>query len=109
MKKLLHKDPKMRPGIKNKDEIKNDPFFKDIDWKKLTKRQIQPPIHLTLNDSDNEEEAFLQQRSKKPSKPVHVDEDYTEDNKNLNRLKQYTFITGKGNETDAKLENPTSK
>jgi len=35
MKKLLHKDPKMRPGLKNKDEIKNDPFFKDIDWKKL--------------------------------------------------------------------------
>jgi len=40
MRKLLHKDPKMRPGIKNKDEIKNDPFFKEIDWKKLAKRSL---------------------------------------------------------------------
>lgn len=60
MKKLLHRDPKMRPGIKSKDEIKNDPFFKDLDWKKLAKRQLPPPIKLAMgNDSDNEEEAFL--------------------------------------------------
>ena len=31
MRKLLHKDPKMRPEIKNKDEIKNDPVLKEID------------------------------------------------------------------------------
>ena len=60
MRKLLHKDPKMRPGIKNKDEIKNDPFFKEIDWKKLAKRNLRPPISLTMNaESDNEEEAFF--------------------------------------------------
>ena len=28
LKKLLHKDPKQRIGVKNKSEIKNDPFFK---------------------------------------------------------------------------------
>jgi len=51
----------MWPGIKNKDEIKNDPFFREIDWKKLNKWMIPPPIHLKMesNDSDNEEEAFL--------------------------------------------------
>lgn len=105
MQKLLHKDPKMRPGIKNKDEIKNDPFFKDIDWKKLAQRKLDPPIKLCNNDNeDNEEEAFLSIKQKKPSKPVHVDEDYNEDNRNLNRLKQYTFITG-SSEQDAQLTN----
>lgn len=38
MRKLLHRDPKMRPGVWNKEELKNDPFFKEIDWKKLMKR-----------------------------------------------------------------------
>lgn len=38
LKKLLHKDPKMRPGAKNKDELKNDPFFQDIDWRRLSRR-----------------------------------------------------------------------
>jgi serum/glucocorticoid-regulated kinase 2 len=60
IKKLLHWDPKMRPGVRNKDELKNDPFFRDIDWKKLMKWTIPPPIHLKIEDeSDNEEEAFL--------------------------------------------------
>jgi len=61
MKKLLHKDPKLRPGIKNKEEIKNDPFFREIDWKKLQLWKLPPPIFLKMesNDSDNEEEAFL--------------------------------------------------
>ena len=35
MSKLLNKDPKLRPGVTNKEELKNDPFFKGIDWKKL--------------------------------------------------------------------------
>lgn len=35
LRKLLHKDPKQRIGVKNKEEIKNDPFFKDIDWEAL--------------------------------------------------------------------------
>ena len=95
----------MRPGIKSKDDLKNDPFFKDIDWKKLSQRKLEPPIKLYSGDSDNEEEQFLNQRQKKPSKPVHVDEDYNDDNKNVNRLKQYTFITGQGNEEDAQLTN----
>jgi len=38
IKKLLHRDPKMRPGVRNKEELKIDPFFKDIDWKKMMKR-----------------------------------------------------------------------
>ena len=59
------------------------------------------------NESDNEEEAFLTQKSK-PSKPVFEDKDYTEENKNINRLKKYTFITGKANDSDVKLENPTT-
>ena len=46
----------MRPGIKTKDDLKSDPFFKDIDWKKLSLRKLEPPIKLYSADSDNEEE-----------------------------------------------------
>lgn len=65
MRKLLHRDPKMRPGVWNKEELKNDPFFKEIDWKKLMKRQLPPPIFLKIEDGDDddEEQAFLHQKS----------------------------------------------
>jgi len=69
------------------------------------KRQIPPPIFLKIDSGDDEEEAFLHQKPSKPTKPVFSDQDYTEENKNINRLKKYTFITGKENDTDAKLEN----
>ena len=33
--KLLSRDPKSRLGSQNMDEIKNDPFFIDMNWEKL--------------------------------------------------------------------------
>ena len=52
----MNKDPKTRIGVKNKDEIKNHEFFEDVDWKKLYKRTIPPPVDLIelkneINDS----------------------------------------------------------
>ena len=32
---LLKKDPEQRLGTKNEDDIKNLPWFKDIDWENL--------------------------------------------------------------------------
>ena len=81
----------MRLGVRNKDDIKRDPFFKGIDWNKMMKRQVKPPVMLMVEESngDDDEEAFLQSRSK----PVKFnDTDYTEDNMTVNRLKKYTFI-----------------
>lgn len=29
-------------GTKNEDDIKNHPWFKDVDWEKLYKKEIKP-------------------------------------------------------------------
>ncbi len=39
----MNKDPKTRIGVLDKNEIKQEPFFKSIDWDKLYKKQIKPP------------------------------------------------------------------
>lgn len=42
---LLNKDPSQRLGAEGAAEIRNHPFFaKDIDWKKLVQKKIQPPF-----------------------------------------------------------------
>jgi serum/glucocorticoid-regulated kinase 2 len=46
LKLLLNKDPKNRIGVNSKDEIKKHPFFADIDWDSLYRREIEPPINL---------------------------------------------------------------
>lgn len=94
LKKLLHKDPKQRIGVKTKDELKNDPFFSEIDWKGLEQGTVQPPIVLKLSEEDDSngdpfEREFLNQGK---DQIKFKDKDYSDDNKNVNRLKQFTFI-----------------
>lgn len=56
---MLNKNPKQRITI---PEIKRHPFFASMDWVKLMKREIAPPVLLRMDDSDlmpsepNEEE-----------------------------------------------------
>ena len=38
--RILNKDPKKRPSLK---DLKKDPFFAEIDWNKLEKKEILPP------------------------------------------------------------------
>ena len=45
--KILDKDPKNRLGSKSKDEIKKHSFFREIDWKKMSLKQVKPPINLS--------------------------------------------------------------
>lgn len=44
MQKMLERDPAKRIGTKSKDEIKNDPFFKGMEWDRVFKREYKPPI-----------------------------------------------------------------
>lgn len=59
LQKMLNKNPKQRITI---PEIKRHPFFASVDWAKLMKREIAPPVLLSMDDSDmmpsepNEEE-----------------------------------------------------
>jgi serine/threonine protein kinase len=43
LSKILSKDPRKRPTL---DQIKKDPFFADLDWSKLAKRDLVPPTVL---------------------------------------------------------------
>lgn len=41
---LLQKDPKNRLGTKGKKDVMNHPWFKDINWKKLYRKEIKSPF-----------------------------------------------------------------
>lgn len=40
---LMHKDPKKRPTF---HQLKAEPFFKNINWTLLAKKQVNPPTVL---------------------------------------------------------------
>jgi serum/glucocorticoid-regulated kinase 2 len=41
---LLVRNPTRRLGVNGAEEIKQHPFFKTIDWKKLLQKRVQPPF-----------------------------------------------------------------
>ena len=90
LKKLIEKDPNKRLGIHDKKEIKNHPFFKGIDWEKLKKKEINPPINFIKQKNDNEKNDSKKNKLKKNIRLI--DEDYTEENKYTKRVKNFTFI-----------------
>lgn len=94
LKKLLHKDPKQRLGVKNKDELRKDPFFKDIDWEALEGGTVAPPIILTQDENDSEMDPFEREYLNSNEGVKFKDKDYDDKNRNVNRLKQFTFIKG---------------
>ena len=55
LSKLLNKDPNNRLGVSNKVELKNHPWFKDIDWDKLSRKAINPPLNLIIMKKEIEE------------------------------------------------------
>lgn len=40
--RLLDKNPRKRLGNRGKKEVMNHPWFNDIDWKKLYRKEIKP-------------------------------------------------------------------
>jgi hypothetical protein len=48
----LNKDPKKRPALK---DIKKDPFFAEIDWDKLFRKEINPPLILSKDNLKKDE------------------------------------------------------
>ncbi|KAJ3211351.1 hypothetical protein HDU67_004585 [Dinochytrium kinnereticum] len=61
LKKLLNRDPSQRLGSKNAEEIKNHPFFSEINWQKLMGRKYTPPFRpnvTSATDTSNFDEEF---------------------------------------------------
>jgi serum/glucocorticoid-regulated kinase 2 len=83
LRKMLDKNPKQRIGIGNdKQDLKNHPFFADIDWDLIFKKKITPPVEMV----DIREEYHLKE------KVDFKDEDYNANNKNIKRIPGFTFI-----------------
>ena len=51
---MLMKDPKKRIGTKSKEEIKNDPFFKNFDWQRMANKQYEAPEDFQTLEEDRE-------------------------------------------------------
>ena len=48
LQKLLCKNLNRRIGIYSKEELKEHPWFKGLDWDKLSRKAINPPLNLVL-------------------------------------------------------------
>ena len=83
---LLCRDPNKRIGVMDKNELKNHEWFKDIDWDKLAKKQIEPPLNLV------EMKQKLDNKNNSELKINFEDKDYTADNRGFKRISKFTFI-----------------
>jgi hypothetical protein len=68
----LRKDPKKRLGYnpaKDIETIKKHRFFRNINWKKLEARELEPPIQPLITDPEAAEN-FNQEFTQLPLSPV---------------------------------------
>ena len=82
IRRLLVHNPKSRLGFNSANEIKTHPFFADIDWIKLSKKELHPPfipkVRSTI-DTCNIDEQFLNEMpvdspANLQYEPVHFDQ-----------------------------------
>lgn len=71
-----------RIGANNRDELKNHPFFKEIDWEKLYNRDYDPPF----------DEMEISESILKPDKNLKFEDiDYEETTFTHNRVPGFSF------------------
>ena len=88
LSQLLCRDPNKRIGVSDKNELKNHEWFKDIDWDKLAKKQINPPLNLVEIKKSLDHNVNVNNDMK-----INLeDQDYTNENKGLKRISNFTFI-----------------
>ena len=103
LRKLLTKDPKKRLGAKGIDQIKKHPFYKNINWDKLKKKQITVPFdpellitqNIDVEGQDNKEEIKLKfstgkglSRSKKKTEKMFKQFTYINENIDMKKIEQ---------------------
>ena len=62
--KLLEEDVNKRIGVKNFNEIKEHPFFNNIDWDSINNKNIEPPLNLIKIKNDFEENKGFKYKNK---------------------------------------------
>lgn len=50
---LLTRDPALRLGTKGGDEVKGHPWFADVQWDKLIRKEIEPPFKPKVRSTDD--------------------------------------------------------
>jgi len=91
---LLTRDPTRRLGINGAEEIKNHPFFAEIDWGKLLMKKYQPPFKPAVKsamDTSNFDEEFT---SELPLDSVVDDSHLSETVQN--QFKGFTYNASEG-------------
>ena len=56
MCRLLQREPTQRLGYNGFDEIKSHPWFKEIDWEKLYRKEVVPPFQPTVKSEESTEQ-----------------------------------------------------
>ena len=87
LNKLLTKDKIER--FDNLDEVKKHIFFKNIDWNKLAKNEIVPPINLVKNRCDNWNKIGFRKKLKNEKKDYFLDFNIVTNVRNFSFLKKY--------------------
>jgi len=63
---LLTRDPALRLGTKGGDEVKGHPWFSDLQWDKLIKKEIEPPFKpkvRSVEDTSQIDPQFTRERA----------------------------------------------
>lgn len=103
LQRMLNKDPKKRPNL---ESLLSDPFFAEIDWDSLEAGKLEPPVILCRGGNkqkQTEDELMLfesedipkydeQRGGENTKEQIFQDEDYTYENKNYHRVKNYSFV-----------------
>ena len=50
---MLTRDPEKRLGTNGGTEVKHHPWFGDIDWEKLVRKEIDPPFKPKVKSADD--------------------------------------------------------
>ncbi|CEP01256.1 hypothetical protein PBRA_001862 [Plasmodiophora brassicae] len=74
LRKLLEPDPTKRLGAKGADEVKQHPFFADIQWSELLEKQVEPPFKPTRNDINAVSLGEISSEGDRKFKKVTMDE-----------------------------------
>ncbi|KRW99091.1 Protein kinase-like domain [Pseudocohnilembus persalinus] len=90
LKRILEKNPEKRLGYKGFQEIKNDPYFKEINFEHVEEKKLEPPI-IEFEDEDEDEELAIFNNNRIGQNQFR-DTDYTEQNKKINRVIKFTFV-----------------